>query len=604
MRLKLPAAAALALALPVAASGAAGVPGVRTGYATRVTQTTARLTGRVKPDGQTTRYFFQYGTSRRYGRRTRVQSAGKRHRASPVAATLGGLRPSRRYHYRLVATCRGCRTRYGGDHAFRTPPPLPGAATGAASAVTQSSARLGGIVNPYRTRTTYYFQYGPSSAYGAATAAGSTRSRVPVALAAGNLASGTTYHYRLVATHCGSCAVGTTAGADVTFTTQQSPQQIAAARAVATYQAMQKYFYAANAYPGDTTSLYAETYPPSGNRYSYLWPFSRALVGTLTLSGVPQSLLSGAGYQPDVADRLAGLSHYWDAGAGAYDSYVPAPLGPGGDRYNDDQAWVGLALAKTYQLNGDVAALGGAEAVFNYVYPSQFDTASGDFDPGGIFWVAQGTGKGATNHDRTNTANAPNAELASLLAQLDPVHSSSYEAGATAMYGWANHYLYDVPSNPNHDATRPALMFDKVTNGKIDETLWTYNQGVMIAANVAAYRATGETAYLSEAETLAGAALSAFTEGDYLASQPPAFNAIYFRGLLQLYAVTADPSLRARILQALQTYSDDVWSQYRDSRGLFHFPISGPADRLLDQGAMLQIYSALAWDPADYSKLP
>ncbi len=60
-------------------------------------------------------------------------------------------------------------------------------------------------------------------------------------------------------------------------------QQTSADRAVAVYNAMQKNFHVQGG-----TSLYRETYPwTGGNKYSYLWPFSRALVGTLALAGVP-----------------------------------------------------------------------------------------------------------------------------------------------------------------------------------------------------------------------------------------------------------------------------------------------------------------------------
>ena len=151
-----------------------------------------------------------------------------------------------------------------------------------------------------------------------------------------DLTAGTMYHYRLDATNAG----GTSYGSDRTFTTSMSAQQTEANRAIATYKVMQKYFYAANVYPGDKSSLYIENYPQSGNRYSYLWPFSRALVGTITLSGVPATLLGGANHEPDVSDRLTGLSRYWDrilTGPG-YDSYPPAPYGTGGDKYYDDQA--------------------------------------------------------------------------------------------------------------------------------------------------------------------------------------------------------------------------------------------------------------------------
>src|SRR5437879_4504815 len=103
-------------------------------------------------------------------------------------------------------------------------------------------------------------------------------------------------------------------------------QQTNADRAVPTYNAMQQWMYA-----GDGSSLYRETSPATGNPYSYLWPFSRALLGTLALAGVPASLVAGASFRSAAQDRLAALSRYWDATASvpAYDSYVLGPYGSG-----------------------------------------------------------------------------------------------------------------------------------------------------------------------------------------------------------------------------------------------------------------------------------
>ena len=90
--------------------------------------------------------------------------------------------------------------------------------TGAASGVSQNSATIAGQVNPNGLATTYEFEYGTSTKYGSATAtgsvgAGTTITRVSVTL--NGLSSGTTYHYRLLATN----ADGTSYGADRTFKT-------------------------------------------------------------------------------------------------------------------------------------------------------------------------------------------------------------------------------------------------------------------------------------------------------------------------------------------------------------------------------------------------
>jgi hypothetical protein len=94
----------------------------------------------------------------------------------------------------------------------------PAATTSAASGVTASGATVNGSVNPQSQATTAFFQYGPTTAYGSSTAslpAGSGSSSVPLSVALGALPSGTTFHFRIVATN----ATGTRIGADQTFTT-------------------------------------------------------------------------------------------------------------------------------------------------------------------------------------------------------------------------------------------------------------------------------------------------------------------------------------------------------------------------------------------------
>ncbi len=499
------------------------------------------------------------------------------------------------------------------------PRTAPSASTGTAGSISQSTAVIYGNTAPYGQATDYYFQYGTTTAYGARTPTAQTRSTRTATTASATLnglSLATTYHYRLVSSNCGGCQWGTSYGMDAKFTTLNgtnlSAQQLYADRAVATYNTMQRYFYAASAYPGDASSLYVESIPQSGKRYSFLWPFSRALVGTITLSGIPPALLSGASYQADVNDRLAGLSHYWDgtsSGPG-YDSYPPAPYGAGGDKYYDDQAWVGLALAQNYQMTGNTSSLAGAENVFNFVYPGGWAGAA-SFDPGGIYWVQQGIGTGQSNHSRTANSTSPNAELGLLLEGLDPANAATYDAGATNMYQWANHYLYNAGSNPtdpqglnpNFDPRQPALMFDNVgSSGGVGETLWTYNQGAMIATNVREYVKTGQAGYLDNAQAIANTALNTFTETEYLTAQQPAFNAIFFRGLLVLYWATSDQTLRARITQTIETYANDAWNYYRSPQGLFNFP-SSPAGgyQLLDQGAMLQILRNAGVEPEPVS---
>src|SRR5437588_7113605 len=87
----------------------------------------------------------------------------------------------------------------------------PSVVTGSASQISQTNAVLKGTVNPNGSGTTYFFEWGLSTAYGAndtAASAGSGTKPVSVARTAGGLIPGTTYHYRLVATNHFGTAVG------------------------------------------------------------------------------------------------------------------------------------------------------------------------------------------------------------------------------------------------------------------------------------------------------------------------------------------------------------------------------------------------------------
>ncbi len=98
----------------------------------------------------------------------------------------------------------------------------PAVTTGARSNVTDTSGELHGSINPNGSATSYYFQWGPTTAYGAASAphsAGHGTKPVSVVATAKGLIPGTVYHYRLVATN-GS---GTATGADRSFTTSGHP---------------------------------------------------------------------------------------------------------------------------------------------------------------------------------------------------------------------------------------------------------------------------------------------------------------------------------------------------------------------------------------------
>jgi hypothetical protein len=97
----------------------------------------------------------------------------------------------------------------------------PGATTGTATDVNNGGATLNGVVNPNKTDTTWWFEYGTTTAYGAKTAdqIASGNAGKEVSAAISGLLANTTYHFRLVAQN----PDGRDEGNDATFTTGSSP---------------------------------------------------------------------------------------------------------------------------------------------------------------------------------------------------------------------------------------------------------------------------------------------------------------------------------------------------------------------------------------------
>jgi hypothetical protein len=377
-------------------------------------------------------------------------------------------------------------------------------------------------------------------------------------------------------------------------------------RALATYAAMQQALYVSG-----QISLYRETAPATGdNPFAYVWPHSRALVGSLALAGMPADLRQGLDVRAAVKDPVDGLAWYWDGRA--YASYVLPPYGGGGDRYADDNAWLGLALVQQYRM-GLSTSLKRPQQVFRYLQSRHWDREQRDPMPGGLFWVQQGTGFGLHNHDRGAGATAGAAELGFHLHELTgsrdyagdgQVLARPRALGAWNMLNWVGATMDGSGSGdgPFYNAMR--------ADGTLDTNIWSYNQGVMLGARVLAYQVSGDASALQAAERIARQTLGTF--GDFT-RQPPSFNAMCMQNMLMLCSVTQDRALAERMVEVMREYADFTWDPAngaRDERtNLFYFADDGGPNRghqparLQDQGALLQLYALLAWDPADYRHL-
>ena len=356
------------------------------------------------------------------------------------------------------------------------------------------------------------------------------------------------------------------------------------ARALTAFEAMQKAYYISG------SGLY------EGEPFSFLWPFSQALAATVTMAHLNgASTIPGlsATLQRELNARLVGLRSYLDtdnSGApegsftstlAAFDGTVAPPAGPGGAKYYDDNEWVGIELARIYELTHNTSALGVAEGIMAFVMAGwQTTDANGEplACPGGVPFS-----NATENTERNTVTDGPGAELALQLYRI--TGNVAYLQFAEQTYSWVRTCLL----------SENGLYADHIgPHGAVAQTYWSYNQGSMIGAGVLLYQATHNSAYLYQARQTATATLAYFTP-ERLAGENPFFVSVYFRNMLYLDSVTHDPPGP----KLAQPYVEYAWQHLRLSNNVFVFGSPASA-QLLVQAAIVQDYALLSTSPTTY----
>jgi phosphodiesterase/alkaline phosphatase D-like protein len=201
-------------------------PSVDRQLATVVTQTRAAMTALINANNEDTTYHFEYGLTTEYGTTLASVDIGSGYGDLNVGSSATGLLPGHTYHFRLVAS-NATGTTYGADQTFVTPPaalPLVGVLP---ASVSPNGVSLSGTVDAQGVQSFYEFDLGPDTGYGTRVFgnAGFGSGPVNVTVSLQNLAAGTTYHYRLVASN----VYGATYGPDETFMTPAYPTAVLSA---------------------------------------------------------------------------------------------------------------------------------------------------------------------------------------------------------------------------------------------------------------------------------------------------------------------------------------------------------------------------------------
>jgi hypothetical protein len=199
-------------------------PTATTGAATLVMSGSALVTGTVNPQGLATTYEFQYGPTTSYGHQTAAGAVGSGSANVGAHVMLTNLAGATPYHYRLVAVNPDGTTAGADRTLITTGTPaargalLPVVSHGASAYVSSHSVQLNGALNPPAPGTHWYFQYGPTTAYGAQTPSQTLPGlgARPINAKIAGLEGAVRFHYRLVAVGGGALYYGP----DHTFTTK------------------------------------------------------------------------------------------------------------------------------------------------------------------------------------------------------------------------------------------------------------------------------------------------------------------------------------------------------------------------------------------------
>ncbi len=329
----------------------------------------------------------------------------------------------------------------------------------------------------------------------------------------------------------------------------------------------------------DGRGLYAQEIHPA-DRAFHLTPADCWSAGVQLTALTAAARLDPERYRADLRRFVDALNdQYWsDAnGIGGYDD-GPHPKPP--DRYYDDNAWVALGLVEAYEVTHEQRDLDRAVATLRYVLSGEDDKLGG-----GLYWQER------TKASKNTCGNAPG--IAAAVRVYTYTHDRAQLDTAVRLYRWTVKNLRD---------DRDGLYYDNLTlGGKLSPHKFTYNTALMIRSGCLLYDATGDAAYLHDAQRSAASSVARWANpGTGAIADPSYFAHLLAESLLELSARDHDPRWAAADHAAVAR----VWSAERDPDGFFPERWDGPQTRpvrvarLINQASAARLLLRAAWPEA------
>ncbi len=295
-------------------------------------------------------------------------------------------------------------------------------------------------------------------------------------------------------------------------------------------------------------------------------------------------------------DIFNGIQHFWvtDHGRTAYSVYPDS----GNDRFYDDNAWIGLDMAKWYSISKDVRYLNQAKKVWDYLSQYGWDNTCG----GGVHWKELNE----PSISKHTCSTAPAGVLSCKLYLL--THEQKYLDKAIECFNWLQTYMRDPNDNLYYDNASPDPE-NPTQIGRMETNKYSYNSGQPLQLACLLYKITEDGSYLTTARQIAKACHkkwftpyhSEILQRDFNILSPGHawFNTIMCRGFFELYSIDKNPSyiedIRNTMLHAWFGKAHHISGLINDE------DLSGTVSmnkwEILKQGALVELYALLSiWE--------
>jgi Glycosyl hydrolase family 76 len=326
----------------------------------------------------------------------------------------------------------------------------------------------------------------------------------------------------------------------------------------ALYKGIQKHFY-------DPVSGYYKLEADSIQRkdpYTYLW----ALCALFQAANEMERVQTGTHLLKPI---LHIIDDYYDPAPPkpGYADYITRPGFRGGERYYDDNQWIGITAMDAFSRvkSEDFLVLG--KRIYAFMMTG-YDTVL----TGGLYW------KENKKTSKNTCSNGPGVIVALQLYQV--TRNKTYFDTALAIYNWTNQKL-QAPSGLYWDNI-------EIKNQRISRATLSYNTGTMLQSNIYLYECTGDQKYLNRATAIADSSLLFFYGGQTFRDSYW-FNAVLLRAYQHLFKYDKD----LKYILAFKKCLDYSLKNEKNPEGLFMS--KGKVVDLVSQGGMLEILARFAW---------